>query len=250
MYRLLFFLFDGRERQPGKLHQTPDTPHILPFALIHFLRFFSILIYRVSRAFFAMQTQPVPVGILYRALDVEEIRSPGQRLYTIARVRTAQGLGEQRADGERICVLLLQAHQVAHQQVYAQRAPAVALDARIDIISLSPLIPYDRAAVFACHAWQAAVCVRFATIGAAIGGVDKAVGEFGCLLDHPGGVGGADQRHHHWRPAQRRPLAAVAWWFREGRAQVRDLLAPGGLAEERARCMASRSLDQAPATES
>src|SRR5260370_33110994 len=93
----------------------------------------------------------------------------------------------------------------------AERTPAIPLDACVGVVDLSPFATLDRAPVFTRHAGQAAIFVQFAAVSAPIGGVDKAVGQFSRFTRHLRGSGRTNQRQNYWWPAQRCPLAAVAW---------------------------------------
>src|SRR4051794_15865460 len=99
---------------------------------------------------------------------------------------------------------------MAYEQMNAERAPAIAFNACIGVVDLSPFASGNGTMIFARDARQATVFVQFAAIGAAKGGVDEAVGQFGGLLRHLGRGGRANQSQNYWRPAQWCPLAAVA----------------------------------------
>src|SRR5258708_16746138 len=99
---------------------------------------------------------------------------------------------------------------MAYEQMNAERARAIALNACIDVVDLSRFACGSGTMIFARDAGQATVFVQFAAIGAAKGGVDEAVGKFSGLLRHLGCGGRANQSQNHWRPAQWCPLAAVA----------------------------------------
>src|SRR2546423_11062948 len=98
---------------------------------------------------------------------------------------------------------------MAYEQMYAERAPAIALDARVGVVDLSPFASRNGTTIFARNAGQATVFVQLAAIGAAKGGVDEAVGQFSGLLRHLGRGGPANQSQNHWWPAPWCPLAAV-----------------------------------------
>src|SRR5258708_26481879 len=106
----------------------------------------------------------------------------------------------------------------------SERPPAIVLDACVCVVALSPFARLDRARVFSCHAGPAAIFVQFAAVSAPIGGVDKAVGQFSRFTRHLRGSGRTNQRQNYWWPAQRCPLAAVAWWLGKRGPQLLHML--------------------------
>src|SRR5579875_384074 len=114
----------------------------------------------------------------------------------------------------------------------AERSPAVALDSGIHILCFSPLSSGDGLPVLAGDAWQAAMLIRLATIGAAIRSIDKTVREFCRLRMHTGCCGGSNQSHHYRWPAQRRPLAAVLRRLCQNRARLLYMPRIGDVAKD------------------
>src|SRR5438067_2368105 len=104
---------------------------------------------------------------------------------------------------------------MAYEQMNAERTPAVAFDARVGVVDLSPFASGNGTTIFTRNAGQATVFVQFAAIGAAKGGVDEAVGQFSSLLRHLGRGGRANQSQNHRWPAQGCPLAAVTRRLRQ-----------------------------------
>src|SRR2546426_144600 len=98
----------------------------------------------------------------------------------------------------------------------AQSTPAVSLDTCIHIIGSVPLSNSHRLAILTGHAGQSPMFISFSAVNATIGGVNKAIGQFGSFKGHVGVSGCSNQGHDYRWPGERGPSAMLRWFCKIG----------------------------------
>src|SRR5438876_4974241 len=111
--------------------------------------------------------------------------------------------------------------------------PTIPLDACIHIIHFAPFTDGHWLPILASDPWQATLFVQGATICAAKGRVDKAVGQFSGFLRHLGYPGSFHQRHHDRRPRERCPASTMFWRMLKICTQLFHLLGCGDATKNR-----------------
>src|SRR5690349_17666899 len=115
----------------------------------------------------------------------------------------------------------------------AKCSPAIPFNASIRVVGFPPFASGDNSPIFAGNARQAAMFVKFSTVGTAIRGIDKTIGQFSGFHWHLSGSSSTYKRHNNWWPAERRPMAAMAWWFGQHRTQMLKVSLAGKFTEDR-----------------
>src|SRR5579883_2384357 len=110
------------------------------------------------------QGRSIAVGIFHLTGEAQCVLPPGNGRDGIGSARTAQGLRQRWSKDDGIWVCRGQAEQMAHQQMDAERAPAIALNTRVSVVGLTPFAALERAPVFARHAGKTTVFIQFAAI--------------------------------------------------------------------------------------